>query len=459
MSGRGWGLLLGACVAAGIGVLGASEREVLKAVRRVAPGPTARWREGEVIVAFREGTDEGAIERALREGGAARARRSRRASRVLARLDPGVTVEDAVRRFSARPEVDYAEPNGVVRKSQGRTLQPNDRFYEFQWNLTMVNAERTWGIQPGKSSVAVAVLDTGAAYEDYDDPVTGQQFRRAPDWGDVTFLPGYDFINDDAHPNDDEFHGTHVASTVAEETNNALGVAGLAFGCAIMPIKVLDEEGFGSFFGVADGVDYAVDFSQGGTRPVKVINMSLGSEAFSETLKRAVDRALAAGVVVVAAAGNSGTQVIEFPASITGVIAVGAVDARKERASYSNTGPSLGLVAPGGNCDRDDNNDDFGDCIFQQMPDPDFVAEGRHDQFCYCGLDGTSMATPHVAAAAALLISQGITDPAAVRAALEQTAERLGGAPAGGRNDTYGYGLIRPAVALSGLGFDLGPSP
>jgi len=343
---------------------------------------------------------------------------------VLARLEPGVTVEDAVRRFSARPEVDYAEPNGVVRKSQGRTLQPNDRFYEFQWNLTMVNAERTWGIQPGKSSVAVAVLDTGAAYEDYDDPVTGQQFRRAPDWGDVTFLPGYDFINDDAHPNDDEFHGTHVASTVAEETNNALGVAGLAFGCAIMPIKVLDAEGFGSFFGVADGVDYAVDFSQGGTRPVKVINMSLGSEAFSETLKRAVDRALAAGVVVVAAAGNSGTQVIEFPASITGVIAVGAVDARKERASYSNTGASLALVAPGGNCDRDDNNDDFGDCIFQQMPDPDFVAEGRHDQFCYCGLDGTSMATPHVAAAAALLFSQGFTEPAAVRAALDQTAER-----------------------------------
>jgi serine protease len=95
--------------------------------------------------------------------------------------------------------------------------------------------------------------------------------------------------------------------------------------------------------------------------------------------------------------------------------------------------------------------------VFQQMPDKDFVEQGRHDQFCYCGLDGTSMATPHVAAAAALLFSQGFTDPAAVRAALEQTAERLGGAPADGRNDTYGFGLVRPANALPGLGFDVGP--
>ena len=92
------------------------------------------------------------------------------------------------------------------------------------------------------------------------------------------------------------------------------------------------------------------------------------------------------------------------------------------------------------------------------MPDPDFIDQGRHDQFCYCGLDGTSMATPHVAAAAALLFSQGFTDAAAVRGVLQQTAERLGGAPAGGRNDTFGYGLIRPAIALPGLGLDTGPA-
>jgi serine protease len=114
-------------------------------------------------------------------------------------------------------------------------------------------------------------------------------------------------------------------------------------------------------------------------------------------------------------------------------------------------------MAPGGDCDRDDNDDGFGDCVFQQMPDFEFVVQGIYTEFCPCGLDGTSMATPHVSAAAALLISQGITDPDSVRAALQQTARKIGGAPADGRNDTVGYGLIQPAAALSGLGFNQGP--
>jgi len=224
-----------------------------------------------------------------------------------------------------------------------------------------------------------------------------------------------------------------------------------------MPVKVLDAFGDGTFFDVAEGIDYAAEYTEGGERPVKVLNLSLGSEGFSQTVKNAIDRAVSGGVLVVAAAGNSGKSVVEFPANQANVLAVGALDARKEKASYSNTGADLDFVAPGGNCDRDDAANGVGDCVFQQMPDPDFVELGRHDQFCYCGLDGTSMATPHVAAAAALLFSQGFTDPAAVRSALEQTAERLGGAPADGRNDTFGYGLVRPANALPGLGLNVGP--
>jgi serine protease len=234
-------------------------------------------------------------------------------------------------------------------------------------------------------------------------------------------------------------------------------MAGLAFGCALMPVKVLDADGSGTFFDVAEGVDYAVDFTQNGEHPVKVINLSLGSEGSSETLKSAIDRAYSKGVLTVAAAGNSGKSVVEFPANMPNVLAIGALDARKQLAFYSNHGADLDFVAPGGNCERDDDGDGLGDCVYQQMPDSDFVDQGRHDQFCYCGLDGTSMATPHVAAAAALLYSQGFSDPAAVRAALQQTAERLGGAAADGRNDTYGYGLVRPANALPGLGLDTGP--
>ena len=442
------------------GVASAQDSSLLKAVRGTrAAIPAGAYRDGQVIVAFRAEADDHDVDRALRAGGALGVRRSRSQSvtRYLVTLEDGSSVPQAVERFSRMPEVEYAEPNGLVHETQGATFKPNDTFYRDQWNLAQINAERTWGIQKGKSSVAVAVLDSGIAFEDYVDPRTGVAYHKAPDWGDVKFLPGYDFVNRDTHPNDDEYHGTHVASTIAEATNNAMGTAGIAFGCALMPVKVLDEKGEGTFFDVADGIDFAVSYKEGGQSPVKVINLSLGSEGTSATVRAAIDRAFAAGVLTVAAAGNSGGAVVEFPANVPNVIAVGALDARKERAGYSNTGAELDLVAPGGDCDRDDNGDGFGDCVYQQMPDHDFLRVGRHDVFCYCGLDGTSMATPHVAAVAALLFSQGFTDPAAVRSALEQTAERLGGAPANGRNDTYGYGLVRPANALPGLGFDTGP--
>jgi serine protease len=433
---------------------------MMKAVRGTARAvPTGAFREGELIVAFRSTAQPRDMERALSEGGALAARRSRAAARFLVSLGPGSNAAAAAQRFSRMPEVAYAEPNGLVRKSQAQTFSPNDRFYKFQWNLKQMNAERTWGIQKGKTTVAVAVLDTGVAYEDYADPRTGKVYYKAPDWGDTTFLPGHDFVNDDDHPNDDEGHGTHVASTIAEATNNGLGLAGLAFDCAILPVKVLNEEGNGDDFGVAEGIDFATSFTQGGSHPVKVINLSLGG-GFSETIKEAVDRAVAAGVLVVAAAGNSGdagANKIDFPASLANVIAVGGLDERKERAPYSSTGPELDLMAPGGNCDRDDDLDGEPDCVFQQTLDPDGIVQGRYDEFCYCGLQGTSMATSHVSASAALLFSQGFVDAASVRAALEQTAERLGGAPSSGRNDTFGMGLVRPANALPGLGLNDGP--
>ncbi len=430
---------------------------IIKVVPRPpAPRSGLEYRPGEVIVAFRPQVDLGRAEPLLRAGGGVHARRARSRSRFLVSLEPGIAVTEAVAWFESMEEVAYAEPNGLVRKSQ-TTVTPNDEFFEFQWNMELLEARRTWAIQKGQPSVGVAVLDTGVAYEDYRDPRTGRFYGRAPDWGDVTFLPGWDAVNEDAHPNDDEYHGTHVASTIAEGTDNNIGLTGLAYQCAIMPVKVLDQEGTGTFFDVAEGIDYATEFRQGGEQPVKVINMSLGTDGFSETVSRAVDRAHRAGIVLVAAAGNTGRSGIDFPASLRNVIAAGAVDQRGGRASYSSTGSELDLMAPGGDCDRDDDRDGLPDCVFQQMPDPDFVDLEIYDQFCYCGLDGTSMAAPHIAAAAALLISQGITDPDAVAAALEQTAEKIGGAPEDGRNDTVGYGLIQPVPALSGLGFNQGP--
>ncbi len=425
---------------------------------------------GELIVQFREDTDDGAIERALREAGGTRARRAFRGRRYLVSLDAGESISRAMEGLRARAEVDYVERNAVIRKAQASIFTPNDKRFDIQWNFKMIlRAERMWAIQKGSSKVAVAVVDTGIAYENYNKPFTGQAFRKAPDWDcrgssecrDTVFLQGHDFINNDDHANDDDedSHGTHVASTIAEATNNAFSFTGLAFGCALMPVKVLDAHGSGTVFTVANGIDYAANFSQGGTNPVKVINLSLGSPEPSTTIQRSVDAAFAKGIVIVAAAGNESKGSLDYPAAIPNVIGVGALDARKQKAFYSNFGPTLSVVAPGGDCERNDSGNAFGaDCIWQQGMNPDAVALGHYDQFLSLGLQGTSQATPHVSALAALLISQGITQPAAVRAAIEQTAERLGDASPGGRNDTFGNGLINPAAALAGLGFNQGPN-
>jgi serine protease len=415
--------------------------------RERAPRPAGYWaRAAELVVAMRPTADERDAARVMWEAGGVRAQRSAYGPRFRLTLDAGFSVEEALRRLRQMPEVAYAEPSYLARASQrAGTFVPNDEFYRFQWNFRMIDAERTWGIQKGDRSVAVAVLDTGVAYEDFGP------FRKAPDWGDTVFLPGFDFVNRDSHPNDDEGHGTHVSSTIAEESNNNEGVAGLAFECAIMPVKVLNAQGEGSFFDIAEGVDFAVNFSQGGERPVKVINLSLGGPNESRVLREAIDRALAAGITVVAATGNENEGSVEFPASHPGVIAVGAVDQRKARARYSNYGSALDLVAPGGDVRRDDDNDGFPDGIGQQTLDGEAVEQGRYDQFGYFLINGTSMASPHVAAAAALLYRQGITNPSAIQRALEQTAEDLGAA---GRDDQFGHGLIRPAEALKGLGLN-----
>jgi len=413
-----------------------------RAVRRPAP-LAPRAAPGEVIVGFRSAADDAAIERAVRDVGGTRARRSRFESRWLVTLEPGRSIDDAITELQAMAEVAWAEPNGAV-SAFARSFTPDDPLFDFQWHMKLIGAERAWAIQKGDPSVGVAILDTGIAYEDFGP------FRKAPDFGDTVFLPGFNALDGSSHANDDNFHGTHVASTVAESTDNGLGVTGLAFRCSLMPVKVLDEDGNGFFFDVAEGLDYVTNFRQDGRNPVRVVNLSLGSEFESQTLSRAIERAHDAGIVILAAAGNGGARGINFPASHPDVISVGAVDARKQLASYSNFGEGLDVVAPGGDVGRDDDGNGRPDGILQQTFSPFTAArEGRDDDFGLFYVDGTSQATPHVAALAALLVQQGITDPAAIRAAITSSAEDLGEA---GPDDTYGHGLIDPERALSGLG-------
>jgi serine protease len=321
-------------------------------------------------------------------------------------------------------------------------FEPNDAYFAYQWHLHKIQMQQAWDQSTG-AGVTVAVVDSGVAYETYGG------YQQAPDLAGTTFVPGYDFINNDDHPNDDNSHGTHVAGTIAQTTNNNLGVAGIAFGARIMPVKVLDASGAGSAWQAAQGVQWAVDHG------ADVINLSLGSSSSSSVEQSAVRYAYDHGVTMVASAGNDGTSSVGYPAAYDVVIAVGAVRYDETLASYSDHGPALDIVAPGGDTQIDQNGDGYGDGILQQTFNP--VTHDPAD-FHYYFFHGTSMAAPHVAGATALLIANGIaTTPDEVRSALESTAKDLGQP---GRDNIYGHGLIQVAGALAWDGGSPGqPTP
>lgn len=347
----------------------------------------------------------------------------------------GRRVNDLVREYRDRDDVVYAEPNYTA---YAFTV-PNDPFYSpYQWNFDNslhggVGAETAWETTTGEG-IIVAVIDTGVAYEDYRRSWF-DRYTQAPDLAGTNFVPGYDFVNNDEHANDDAGHGTHVAGTIAGTTNNDLGVAGLAYGASIMPIKVLDRNGSGSYADVADGIRFAAD------NGADVINLSLGGPSSASYLEDAVCYAKNKGVTVVAAAGNDGANSISYPAAYDNcVIAVGATRFDETKTDYSNSGSSLDLMAPGGDIDMDQNNDGYSDGVLQQ------TFGSNPNDFGYYFYQGTSMASPHVAAAAALVLAAGKANtPNEVQALLQNTADDLG--PTGFDNN-YGHGLINLAAAL-----------
>lgn len=325
--------------------------------------------------------------------------------------------------FKRRADVEYAEPNFYAYTF----FTPNDPYYNYQWHLREqakggVNGPLAWDLSQG-NGVIVAVVDTGVAYENYGS------FVQAPDLAQTAFVPGYDFVNNDTHANDDNSHGTHVAGTIAQSTNNALGVAGLAFNAKIMPVKVLGASGSGTYAQVASGIRFAAD------NGAKVINLSLGGPSPSQTLKDAVDYAKNKGALVVAAAGNDGRNSLSYPAAYSdSVAAVGATRIDKKKARYSNYGNGLSVVAPGGDLRVDQNRDGYGDGVLQQT-----LKSGTVNSFGYYFYQGTSMAAPHVSALAALIAAKGILSPNDIRNIIETTALDLGKK---GYDTTFGWGLI-----------------
>jgi serine protease len=310
------------------------------------------------------------------------------------------------------------------------TMVPNDAYYSpYQWHLTRIQGEAVWDITTG-SGVTVAVLDTGLATAGALDGIACIDANQ------------YDVVNQDTDPDDGDGHGTHVSGTIAQTTNNLLGTAGMAHGACVLPVKVLDDGGSGSAADIAEGIVYAVD--QGAS----VINMSLGYNAKwkitnDPIMDPALDYAHSQGVTVVCAAGNdSFDQNVSYPAIYPTTIAVGATDYADELTSYSNSGDGLDIVAPGGDTRADLNGDGYGDGILQ---------ETRSDgAWGFWFFQGTSMASPHVAAVATLVVAKhgaGTLTADEVYSVLTNSALDLGAA---GFDSVYGHGLVQAADGVNG---------
>src|SRR4051812_29158833 len=325
-------------------------------------------------------------------------------------------------------------PGEDGRQARARAVEPShegfpdDPQYKFQWHLKQIGMPEAWKLADG-NGVIVAVLDTGVAFEDY------KTFHLLPDLKGITFVEPFDFVGNTKHANDDHGHGSHVTGTIAQVTDNGIGVAGVARNVRIMPLKVLSGSGSGSVAGIADAIRYAAD------KGAKVINMSLGGAFPSTVLKKAVAYAHAKGVIVVCAAGNDGRGKVGYPAAYPGAVAVAATQFDEATTFYSNWGKEIDIAAPGGNTRVDQNGDGMPDGVLQNT-----IVIGDPTKDDYFGYMGTSMAAPHVAGVAALVVGEGVTDPVRVEKILKDSARK----PA---NQTYnveryGAGIVDAPAAV-----------
>ena len=359
--------------------------------------------------------------------------------------------EETVRALNRDPRVEYAEPNYLYQAM----LLPDDEFFDLQWHYSLVNLPEAWDQTVGSDEVVVGVLDTGVvAHPDLRDRLSG----------------GFDFVSsrdnandgdgidpDPTDPGDDprqqssSFHGTHVAGTIGAATNNGDGVAGVTWATRLMPLRVLGTEG-GANSDIAQAIRYAAGLSNSSEtvpdRIARVLNLSLGGPDFSRTIQNAITAARAEGVVVVAAAGNENSGQPSYPAATDGVISVAAVDATSSRAPYSNFGPSIDVAAPGGNTRLDANGDGYVDGVLSTLADDD-------GEFNFVFLQGTSMASPHMAGIVALMLAVNpeLTPndiDLLIEGAHPDTSRRIT-RDLGllGRDDLFGHGLIDASAAVT----------
>jgi thermitase len=378
---------------------------------RATETPPARFAPGRILVQPRRGLAEKDFEAKLRRHGGQQ-RDVIRDSNVRVIHVPEVNAPAILAALNNDPAIEFAERDYIAEAA----AVPNDPYVQSgrEWHLAKIQSLDAWNVTSGATNVVVAVLDSGvnAAHPD----LAGQ------------LLPGFDFVGGDADPADDFGHGTAVAGVISATANNAAGVAGVAFGSRVLPVKVMDANGFAYYSTIAQGIYYAV--AQG----ARVINISIAGTSPSATLQNAVNWAWSNNVVVVAAAGNNGNDVPYYPAACSNAVAVAATTANDALASFSSYGGHLALAAPG-------------ETIWTTVRD---VATG------YAPWNGTSFASPVVAGVAALVFSaQPALTGGQVVSILKQTADDLG---APGFDPWFGFGRVNALRAVTAaVNFD--PTP
>jgi serine protease len=445
----------------------------------VDPTTGAQYRRGELLVRFRAGTSDAARAQALQRSGRSRVVRTLPADWQLVAVDVGLSLGDIASALGSSAAVAQVALNYRLSAQQ---LRPNDESFNLQWNFEAINLPLAWQINPGsRNDVTVAVVDSGLNTLSetfvFFSPIVGQipvRFSAVPDLvADGRIQDAYDFIYDDNFPVDLGGHGTHVAGTIAQQTNNNIGVAGVAYNVRLMPLKVLSGGSFiswddifnpanqgGSAALVAEAIRYAADNN------AKVINLSLGGTGALPTVRDAIQYAVGRGAFVAIAAGNSGdignptTYPAAYASQIPGAMAVGAVNRSRRRAGYSGFQPYVEICAPGGETASDvDYHGGITQVGYEEVSTLSFLTlsqkltalligfRPRFDRFELRPFAGTSMATPHVSGVAALLYAQGLRTPADIEDAIKRFA-----APIDARADECGAGLVDARRALRGLG-------
>jgi serine protease len=455
-------------------------REQIEALRQ-AWNEKLPYLPGEVLIKFREGVEAAGRVRAL---SALRAGIEERNARWIGdvlwvRAADEADAEQLSAVLRRQPEVAWAQPNYLRRTS----ARPNDPLYTSrQWNLDLIEMPRAWDINDGSSeTMIVAIIDSGVTTvtQSFGFPLwTGERietvsipFSVNPDINASRIMPGRDFIFWTGPVLDMVGHGTHVAATALEETNNSLALAGIAYRARLMPLKACvgyweiqivtsaqgipgfvdpEEEGGCSDLAVTQAIRFAAD------NGARIINLSLGGPGEAPAIREALNYAVDRGAFVSMSMGNDfeDGNPVEYPAAygaqIEGAMSVGAVGRTSQRAAYSGTGAHLEIVAPGGNpADGNPNGFVWQHSLFFPDFDPFDVIRPRFDRYTEIGSAGTSMAAPHVAGVAALLYTQGINRPGAVESAITRFATDLGVA---GRDNDFGAGLVNARDSLRGIG-------